>query len=78
MSLRSLGGYALARAIFLSPPCLYAFFCRDLAAVMRPWLAEYMKAWDLSTLVKAAENDLAASILPAENSQPRKCQLLIV
>jgi putative SOS response-associated peptidase YedK len=50
----------------------------QLAAVMRPWPAEYMEAWDVSTLVNAPENDSTTCILPAAQSQTIKGQLPLV
>jgi putative SOS response-associated peptidase YedK len=47
----------------------------QLAAVMRPWPAEYMEAWDVSTLVNAPENDSTACILPVSSSPSRDPQL---
>ena len=56
----------------------YASSPMNLTAALRPWPAEYMEGWDVSTLVNAPENDTLECIRPVEGDPPSRRQLSLL
>jgi putative SOS response-associated peptidase YedK len=56
----------------------YASSPVNLTAALRPWPAEYMEGWDVSTLVNAPENDMLECIRPVGGDLPSRRQLSLL